>query len=125
MAPKQASLFASTYAIVDQQPNTASGFSATVFKKGEQYFFAIRGTEITDLDDLSSDLGDIGGDGIAFHQILDMYNYYLRLTARSGESVYQYSYDENTGRLIINSFAAQMDGLLAGKTFTVTGHSLG
>src|SRR5262245_50315078 len=33
------------YEIIDQLPNTNSGFSATVFKRADQYYLAIRGTE--------------------------------------------------------------------------------
>jgi len=49
-----AALFASTYDIIDQKPNTGEGFSATVFKHREtgEYTLAIRGTE-SDLNDIN------------------------------------------------------------------------
>ena len=67
----QASQFAQKYSIVHSQQNTASGFSATVFKDtAGGYTFAIRGTEPSDFsaDVLSADFGDIGGNGMALKQ---------------------------------------------------------
>jgi Ca2+-binding RTX toxin-like protein len=115
------------YTIVDQQPNTASGFSATVFRKNDtqELFFAVRGTEPTTLADLSEDIGGIGGDGIAIAQTIDMFNYYQKLTVRTGQTVYQYVYNPLTNNIETSSFVAQADGKLVDQSFTVTGHSLG
>jgi hypothetical protein len=41
----QAQQFADSYQIIDQRANTSSGFSATLFKKGDEYMVAIRGTQ--------------------------------------------------------------------------------
>ncbi|MBU1567842.1 MAG: hypothetical protein KJ630_19725 [Proteobacteria bacterium] len=64
--------------------NTASGFSATLFKKiGEdEYYYACRGTELTGFgwqDLIKADIGDIVVDGLAIHQIVDMYNDWQRI----------------------------------------------
>jgi hypothetical protein len=77
----QAAAFAARYQVVSQLPNTASGFSATVFLDTTtgQYTFAARGTEFGPTD-LSTDLGDIVADGLALDQIVDMYNYWQSLT---------------------------------------------
>lgn len=61
----QAAAFAARYQVVSQQPNTASGFSATLFldtTTGE-YVFAARGTEPTAIfTDWATNLGDVGSD---------------------------------------------------------------
>ena len=94
----QATDFVTHWKVVDHISNTASGFSATVFqnKDTHQYVFAIRGTE--DLftpgglvDFGAADLLDIGGQGIALHQALDLYNYLQSLRTPSGQP-YQAAY---------------------------------
>lgn len=85
----QATQFASQYSVVHDQQNTADGFSATLFKgTAGTYTLAIRGTEpppsldvINDL--LLTDFGDIGGDGIALKQAVDLFNYYQKLITPS------------------------------------------
>jgi len=83
-----------------------------------------------------ANLGDIGGNGVAIKQAVDMFNYVQRQTAHSGETVYQYTHspqviDPATGAIIspgqitAESFVATEDGELVGKNFTVTGHSTG
>ena len=66
-----------------------SGFSATLFQandnavnKGE-YILAIRGT--AGFKDLAADIGDIAGDGIAYEQVIDLYNFYKQLTTEKGQ----------------------------------------
>lgn len=67
------------------QPNTDSGFSSTLFKNKDDgsYVLAFRGTEpfVQFPDDLGTDIGDIVSDGLAFEQIIDMHNEWLRITS--------------------------------------------
>ena len=68
----QAAEFVSHWRVVAHQPETTSGFSATLFQridtdpesglKAGDCVFAIRGTK--DRADGAADFGDIGGDGI-------------------------------------------------------------
>lgn len=79
MTQVQAQTFASNWRVIDQQPNTDSGFSATVFQNidDNSYVLSIRGTETSIIDgaiDWSTNLGDIGGDGLAIAQAIDLFN---------------------------------------------------
>lgn len=93
----QASEFVAHWRVIDQLPNTGSGFSATVFQNiaTGAYTFAVRGTETsfgTVFSDLAAtDLADIVTDGIAIDQVVDMYNYWKSLTSLG---VYQAAYLE-------------------------------
>lgn len=72
-----------------------SGYRSTLFKsKGsdDTYVFSIRGTEIEDLDDISTDLGDIAFDGLSLYQLIDMYNTWQRYTHDQGENRIYTSY---------------------------------
>ena len=53
------------------------GFSATLFqdKTTKEYVFAIKGSKGT-YDLAIADAGDIANDGLAHHQIVDMYNFW-------------------------------------------------
>lgn len=88
--------FITRWRVADHQPNTPSGFSATIFESllipGE-YVFAIRGTEPTaqlSTDIILADIADIGADGIALNQAVDLFNYYQRLTTQTDQLVTQY-----------------------------------
>ena len=93
----QLDFFQSSWHIVTQweQPKNLanSGFSATLFKSipgaGEspKYVLALRGTTSTAPHDLSTDIGDIWGDGIAHRQIVDMYNFWQRIAGDGGNLV--------------------------------------
>jgi hypothetical protein len=81
----QAADFVTHWQVVSQQPDTASGFSATVFERLDanqqptgQYSLAIRGT--INFDDFSTDASLIASSGVAISQMLDMYNYWQSLT---------------------------------------------
>lgn len=95
----QASIFSDPstgYTLLSHQPNTLSGFSASVFQSAGEYTLAIRGTEV-DLAGLITDWGtaniaDIGFNGIAIKQAVDLMNYYQRLTAVAGQPLVQYQY---------------------------------
>lgn len=95
---EQANVFtdpATGYTLLSHQPNTLSGFSASVFKSASgEYTLAIRGTEV-DLAGLITDWGtaniaDIGFNGIAVKQAIDLVNYYQQLTAVAGQPLVQY-----------------------------------
>jgi len=93
----QATVFSTQHRVIHQQPNTATGFSATMFEKLNngvptgQYVFAARGTEPTAQfgRDLAVDIGDLVLDGLAWSQIVDMYNYWKRLSTPSGQTYQQ------------------------------------
>ncbi len=94
--------FINDWEVVTHQANTSSGFSATLFKRknpesGEpEYYYSCRGTEgdqwlpLWDSpawDDLVlTDAYNIVTDGLAFKQIIDMYNDWMRITGDEGEA---------------------------------------
>jgi len=76
----QATAFVEEWTVVDQLPDTESGFSGTLFKnKAGEYSFSLRGTTLG-VTDLMEDVADVLMDGIAIEQIVDMYNYWQSLT---------------------------------------------
>ena len=63
-----------------------SGFSATLFKsKSGEYVLANKGTA-GNKDLIATDGHDIVADGLAHHQIVDMYNFWQQMTAKKGET---------------------------------------
>ena len=117
------------YEVLSHLPNTDSGFSASIFRNKEtsEITFAMRGTEFSfsfeTVDDLlRTDFADIGFDGIALKQTIDLFNYYQELIASSGENYSKYIYNEqildNDGNIIqpvsISSIQTQAinDGVL-------------
>ncbi len=95
MSATQARLFIEHWSVVAHQPNTSSGFSATLFrsKTSGELVYATRGTEgakvfsadiLDGFADLGADVFDIGLDGLAIHQIVDMYNDWQRIKAPAG-----------------------------------------
>ena len=153
----QAAAFVSQWSVSGHQANTASGFSATLFVSKEVnggMVFAIRGTEpeILGGKDLSADIGDIVLDGLALHQIMDLYNCWQYLSAPAGiayaaarfvdfnplqHALADAIIDLPTGRVmtiergVSTDFFAGTDRALAkgvasaATKITVTGHSLG
>ncbi|HAD04554.1 MAG TPA: hypothetical protein DCF93_08000 [Desulfuromonas sp.] len=87
-SPAQAADFVAKWEVVSHQPNTESGFSATLFrnKVSGEYVYAARGTEEFGLDLIAADLGDIVIDGLAMGQIVDMYNDWQRINTPEGLS---------------------------------------
>ena len=78
----QATAFTDRYQVISQQPNTSSGFSATLFldKTTNKYIYAVRGTEgFASFDLLVADTG-IAINGLAIAQTVDMYNDWQRIT---------------------------------------------
>ncbi|MEW8586553.1 MAG: hypothetical protein AB2531_12390, partial [Candidatus Thiodiazotropha sp.] len=87
----QAELFTDKWEVIHHQPNTDSGFSATLFKStdpssSQPYVLAIRGTEPGMQDLVITDGSDIVIDGLAIDQIVDLWNYWKQLTTPQGES---------------------------------------
>ncbi len=91
----QATDFATHWEIVDHLPNTVSGFSGTVFRRRDSdpvtglvagdLVFALRGTEQVGLDLFQADFNELVNNGLAFRQIIDMYNYWQRLITPAGQ----------------------------------------
>ncbi|WP_260294243.1 hypothetical protein [Sedimenticola hydrogenitrophicus] len=92
----QAEAFITQWRVISHQPNTGNGFSATVFESIEhpgEFVFAMRGTEPTaqwGTDITLADIADIGADGIALNQAIDLINYYQRLTTSGTDMAVQY-----------------------------------
>jgi hypothetical protein len=154
-SPTQASDFSADWRVANHLPNTSTGFSATVFESVDnpgEYTLAIRGTEpsaqwTTDLT--LADIADIGADGIALHQAIDLFNYYQQLITETGQQAVQYEIyqgilppPEGTDFIQLNTGSGPLsapeyrylrvsgpaDGLgviTDGATIDVTGHSLG
>lgn len=90
----QAANFVTQWRVLDQYtaPSNSlgfggTGFSATLFQNihTNGFTFAIRGTE-PGFADLVADVNDIVVDGIAMDQLVDMFNYWQRLTTAPGVS---------------------------------------
>ena len=82
----QATAFADTWEVIDHIPDTAAGFSATIFQSRQTgaYSLAIRGS--TDLIDFAADAALIAVDGIAIRQVVDLYNFWQRATTAENQS---------------------------------------
>lgn len=83
----QATVFAARYQVISQQPNTGSGYSATLFLDTTtgQYTYAIRGTEpFFNFDLWVADAG-IAMNGLAAGQTVDMYNDWVRINTAPGQ----------------------------------------
>ena len=157
----QAEEFATHYRVIGQQLNTDTGYSATLFERlGDggvptgEYVFAQRGTEplvqVSPLApvglDIAVDVGDLVADGLAWSQIVDMYNYWKQLTTPEGQTYQKatlvaaplnaaagtYIRDFSPGNVPQNwqiqlAEASSLSGpkVPAGAALEVTGHSLG
>ena len=121
--------FQKTWEIIDQIPNTSSGFSATLFKNkiNGEFTISFRSTESKDEEDggdVKRDSGEgangqIKDKGFAFGQILDMEQYYGHI--KQGES-----YDTETGEWIVNPRLNEFAALINNNgKLNVTGYSLG
>jgi hypothetical protein len=97
LSARQAATFAATYSVVAQYNDTATeggldtGLSATVFVDNatHQLTLAIRGTELSDSRDLSTDAVMVTA-GAAYDQIVALYNWWSRETAAPGTQIRQY-----------------------------------
>jgi Ca2+-binding RTX toxin-like protein len=134
----QADEFRKHYAVVDHLPNTATGFSATLFLNIDTgaYTLAIRGSdEIVD-DLLSSDIFGVFGNGVATNQLIDLYNYYQRLITPNNQQATQVymalpNIDPLTGEVLDpggireGNPVSGLGRISSGTLLDVTGHSLG
>ncbi len=87
----QAAEFVKHWQVVDHLPDTDfSGFSATLFRNKDtgRTVLAIRGTQGL-ADVVETDVHEIVGNGLAFRQIIDLYNYWMRLGADFGATIRQ------------------------------------
>ncbi len=82
----QATAFVADWEVISHIPDTAAGFSATIFKNKATgaYSLAIRGS--TDFTDFSVDAALIAVDGIAVRQLIDLYNFWNRSTTTAGQT---------------------------------------
>ncbi|MBT3029756.1 MAG: hypothetical protein KME36_01440 [Candidatus Thiodiazotropha sp. (ex Lucina pensylvanica)] len=98
----QAADFVTHWRVAHHLPNTSTGFSATIFESLDnpgEYVFAMRGTEPTaqwGTDITLTDIADIGADGIALYQAVDLVNYYQKLITPAGGLAPQYEVYEGT-----------------------------
>ncbi len=78
----QAEYFASNFIVVQQDNNTETGFSATLFQNIEsgEYHLANRGTD-GDFDGDWTDANASNSDyGMAYNQVAELINFYLQVT---------------------------------------------
>ena len=77
MTPTQAKRFFSRYDLLIHQPNTESGFSATLFqnKESKEYTLAFRGTEPSNIGDIKTDM-NLTFKNLPTKQYLDMLLFY-------------------------------------------------
>ena len=92
----QAEYFSSKYVVVQQINNSETGFSATLFQDIEtgEYHLAIRGSasfSFIEPDWIDANVNNLFN-GIAFNQVADLLNFYLRLT--HSEEVAQFEFEE-------------------------------
>lgn len=98
LSPAQVDEFITNWRVISHQPNTDSGFSATLFQritadliagyKIGDFSYAVRGTEFAwnDFVDLNEDIGNIVQDDLALEQIVDLYNDWIRITTPQGQA---------------------------------------
>ena len=140
----QAEDFVTHWKVASHQPDTASGFSATLFESLDNpgtYTLAIRGTA-GKLDIFSADTLGILSLGYARAQTYSLYNYFIRLITPSSENVGQWVNTGKTGVVdgaLVPVYEYQNDaagglGVIVDATgqntnfdaiLNVTGHSLG
>ena len=120
----QVQLVVQNYILVTHQPDTKSGFSATLFqdnkvkdnKKDVEYVLAIRGTSQRYQDLIATDIGDIVSDGLAVDQIVDMYNWWQQVSTAK-DAHYQKAVLETDLALTAAYKAAERVGPLATQAF--------
>lgn len=97
----QASAFSDQWQVISHIPDTAAGFSATIFKNKNTgaYSLAIRGS--TDEFDFSADAALIAVDGVAVRQLVDLYNFWNRSATAAGQTygVAQVAFYDSFGNL--------------------------
>ncbi|MCB1761109.1 MAG: hypothetical protein KDI68_15165 [Gammaproteobacteria bacterium] len=133
--------------ILNYHPNDDSGFSATLFGRGDDKILAIRGSEDWSQDLWQASIREIGYYGISISQLVELNNYVNLLLAEEGESgvpqlVYRTAEEQPAVEHYLfdnNPVAAEykyiwlekrydgvgLGGLDADDSISVTGHSLG
>ena len=94
----QAECFSSKYVVIQQTENQETGFSATLFQEiatGE-YHLATRGSAAPSVDNPDWNDANLANFkyGIAYNQVTDLLNFYLRLTQAPNEAVPQFAFEE-------------------------------
>ena len=120
------------FEIIHHHPDDNSdGFSATVFLSREtgEYYFAIRGTDPTDLFTDWVTNAQALFSGAARNQVVRLINYYLQLTTPQSSQANQVRlvWDDIDGTYHYEKYLVNGLGTLvkAGNALNVTGHSLG
>ncbi len=139
-SPAQATAFVTDWEVADHVPDTAAGFSATIFRNRHTgaCTLAIRGSQATSITDILNDVNIILNDGVAVAQLVSLYNFWQRANtalgsqytaARISASPVDGSYTVSwvlSGQLA-DASQRQGSGVLTAMpaTLNVTGHSLG
>lgn len=100
MSEIEATEFAKRYPdVVAVADYPGSGFQATVFREAGtgKLTVAMRGT-LGAVDLLGADFGEITPYGAAYSQIVDMYNWWVRVSSPAGQPVQQYGFVSSTTR---------------------------
>ncbi|HBU28883.1 MAG TPA: hypothetical protein DEB56_03775 [Thiobacillus sp.] len=127
----QAAEFVKHWRVVSHQPDTSSGFSATLFERLNsepqptgQYTLAIRGS--SEPADWTADFFDLALGGVAYGQVQSMVNYVLRLQAGSLGTTQQVEPTLVAGAPTLSSASVSGEGPgINPSMLTVSGHSLG
>ncbi|MFN3914832.1 MAG: calcium-binding protein [Aquabacterium sp.] len=131
MTQAQSTYIADNFAIVasiNSNENTQSGFDATVWRQNGtgQIYVSMRGTETSGVMDLFNDV-DLAVTGNARGQLVDMVNWWLRISAPTNEQAKQIAYETGVGYKLADS--VQGAGLIGPQDLArgviVNGHSLG
>jgi Ca2+-binding RTX toxin-like protein len=148
MTSSQAEYFANNFRVIEQQETTASGFSATLFERlnesgqgSGEYFLSMRGSDEY-FDFVDANWQNIV-DAVSRDQVVDMLNFYLRLTGSGSVDQYRleirgsatppsqhyYIHAEGTppmyGYLTKVGTVIGDDVISSTVPLTLTGHSLG
>ena len=81
----QAASFVKNWEVIDHVPDTIGGFSATLFRNRQSgaCTLAIRGS--LDMQDFVEDAKIIFREGLAKHQLVDLYNFWVRANTPAGQ----------------------------------------
>lgn len=130
MTPDLAEYIADNFTVVTHRESgdvLGSGFDATVWKRNSdnKYFVSMQGT--TGLQDFINDV-DLTATGTATAQVMDMVNWWLKITTPENEQAQQLMYLAGPGNVAVIAPALSVDGsgLLSNiDSVSVSGHSLG
>lgn len=133
MTPELAQYIGDNFTVVthyESSDYTDSGLDATVWqrKSDGKYFVSMQGT--AGLMDFATD-ADLTASGTATAQIMDMVNWWLRITTPAGQEANQYTYLSAPGPdaqavVVVPALSVAGEGLITGMgSVEVVGHSLG